>query len=357
MDFNSFIHECRGILLGNLPANAEVVLSAGCSGRWYFDWFENCYGKVPMHIGLELYSPKPESLPTNVRWIANSVSDMRDIADCSVDILFSGQNIEHLFKQDLRGFLLEASRVLKLGGILCLDSPNRLVTVPCKYVQPEHVLELSPQEASLLLDYSGFTVENKYGILDCSSSLTTGVGVDRALTPSTEIGYTDSVDNSFIWWLVARKTREPSPCSLDPYIESLFINEYPLFVGSRFRKTTGILSGTLGTSPVVKSLCSEAGYCLYGPFVPLPSGKYSAYFHIRSSGMQNEDGYCLFDVVSQGGKVVHAAQVVKKNQLVNEWSQVRLDFDLKDYTSGVEARIYVSGLGIEVMFRSDIVPA
>ena len=113
IDFNNFIHACRSLLLAELPRNAEVVLSAGCSGKWYFDWFEECYGRVSTHIGLELYSPKPDMLPNNVRWIPNSVSCMRDIRDDSVDILFSGQNVEHLFKDDLRGFFLEASRVLK----------------------------------------------------------------------------------------------------------------------------------------------------------------------------------------------------------------------------------------------------
>jgi hypothetical protein len=282
---------------------------------------------------------------------------MRDIPAGSVDLLFSGQNVEHLFKQDLQGFLLEATRVLKPGAILCIDSPNRLVTLPCKYVQPEHVLELSHLEASLLLRFSGFSIEKRYGILDCRSSLDAGLSVDSSLLSSTPIGYTDSVDTSFIWWLVARKTSEPSPRELSDYINSLFLHEHPLFVGSRFRNIIGSIKNTFGTSPIVATTSSETGYCLYGPFVPLPAGPYSAFFCIRSTGDQKQEGHCTFDIVSQGGKTIHATKTMDYDQLANDWTRISVDFCLKDYTSGVEARVYTKEICVEVVFRSDIVSA
>ena len=56
-------------------------------GSWYFRWVEDSYGPIKKHIGIELYSPKPDDLPANVEWIQNSVSDMVDIASSSVDML------------------------------------------------------------------------------------------------------------------------------------------------------------------------------------------------------------------------------------------------------------------------------
>lgn len=355
-DFNNFIHACRSLLIAELPRNAEVVLSAGCSGKWYFDWFEECYGRVGTHIGLELYSPKPDMLPNNVKWIPNSVSCMSNIPGDSVDILFSGQNVEHLFRDDLRGFFLEASRVLKPGGILCIDSPNRNVTVPCKYIQPEHVLELSPREASALMKLSGFTVDKEYGILDCRESLNNSGSVDSSLTPSTPVAYAKSADDCFIWWIVATKSGSPNVQAFEERIDSLFLREYPLFISSRFKKTVGSISGAPSTLPILNVKHAESGYPLYGPYIPLPPGRYSAYFNVRASGPVDEQGNIRFDVVSHGGRLIHAEKKMVRRQLTDKLDIIRLDFALKSYTAGLETRIYSEGLSLDVAFRSEIVP-
>jgi len=46
MDFNELIHGQRGELIRQMPKGANVVLSAGCAGAWYFEWFEENYGSV-----------------------------------------------------------------------------------------------------------------------------------------------------------------------------------------------------------------------------------------------------------------------------------------------------------------------
>ena len=104
-NFNEIVHADRGKLLARLPKGARTVCSAGCAGAWYFDWFEECYGPVDRHIGVSSTVLARISFPANVQWIQNSVSDMRDVRSGSIDLLFSGQNIEHLFHEDLVGFL------------------------------------------------------------------------------------------------------------------------------------------------------------------------------------------------------------------------------------------------------------
>ena len=49
------------------------------------------------------------------------------------------------------GFLLEAKRVLRTGGVLAVDSPNRLITEQIMWSHGGHTLELSPQEWSELV--------------------------------------------------------------------------------------------------------------------------------------------------------------------------------------------------------------
>src|SRR5580692_4621286 len=101
IDINMLLHRARAAHLRAMPPFAKRLLSAGCSGRWYFDWIEQCYGRVRQHIGIEFYSAKPGDLPDNVTWIANTASNMSDVADASVDLLFSGQNLEHLWPEEV----------------------------------------------------------------------------------------------------------------------------------------------------------------------------------------------------------------------------------------------------------------
>ncbi len=140
-NFYALLHELRSHALADMPAGARTMLSAGCSGRWYFDWIEERYGRVERHIGVEAYMPRPADLPGNVEWLPRDVSHVPEVASGSVDFVFSGQNIEHLWPDQVAGFLLESHRVLAPGGWIVIDSPNRELTHPLVWTHPEHTVE------------------------------------------------------------------------------------------------------------------------------------------------------------------------------------------------------------------------
>lgn len=74
IDFNLLLHQSRSALLRAMPSSGvHTLISAGCSGSWYFEWIESRYGYVKKHIGIEYYSPQPSDLPQNVEWIVNTV--------------------------------------------------------------------------------------------------------------------------------------------------------------------------------------------------------------------------------------------------------------------------------------------
>jgi SAM-dependent methyltransferase len=188
-----------------------VLLSAGCAGKWYFDWLDDCAGPFERHIGVELYSPRPDGLPANVTWIAESSSHMSTVDDGSVDVVFSGQNLEHLWIDDVAGFLLEAHRVLRPNGTLVIDSPNRIAVEALGWVQPEHTIEISVAEATQLLELAGFRVEVVRALWNCRNRATgewlpliAPAGevreiLDRAVTRA-------DIDDTFVWWIEARRT-------------------------------------------------------------------------------------------------------------------------------------------------------
>jgi hypothetical protein len=153
---------------------------------------------------------------------------MPTVDDRSVDVVFSGQNIEHLWADDLFGFLCESARVLRPGGTLVVDSPNRLATDTLGWVHPEHTIELTADEASQLFVEAGFEIEVVRGLWNCRDQrrhdwlpLIPPAGdvrqiLDRATTRA-------AVDDSFVWWIEARRSdRVCDPEALRSRVSELF---------------------------------------------------------------------------------------------------------------------------------------
>ncbi len=207
-DFNHLLHELRTVELSRMPGNVQTLLSAGCAGLWYFDWIRDAYGPVERHIGLEYYSPRPDELPAGVEWIVNTVGDMSGVPDDTADLVFSGQNVEHLWPEEIVGFLAESARVLRPGGTLVVDSPNRLVTSRLGWTHPEHTIEFSPSEAVELLTTAGFDVQVCRGVWQCADDAD---GLPEPLDASFDlhaiirrsVRAAADPDHSFVWWIEA----------------------------------------------------------------------------------------------------------------------------------------------------------
>jgi hypothetical protein len=228
---NDFIHALRTFELRRSPkVGVRTLLSAGCSGLWYFDWIAENFGRVARHIGVEFYSPKPDGLPANVEWISNTVGDMSAVEDESVDMVFSGANIEHLLAPDVEGFLLESNRVLRSDGWLVMDSSNRTVTSPMRWVQPDHIIEFTVSEARELVELSGFTVTSIRGIWFSMDPVTRRVLPLFPATPDPDWSYLrrlvvgeTSPDECFMWWLEARKTGPADEGQLKKRVEQIAV--------------------------------------------------------------------------------------------------------------------------------------
>lgn len=349
--FNEIIHAERGKLLSELPKGAKVFCSAGCAGRWYFDWIQECYGDVDLHYGVELYSPKPSDLPPNVVWIQNSVSDMVDVPTGSVDLLFSGQNIEHLYFDDLVGFFAEVQRVLKPGGHFCIDSPNRIISEEYGYTQPQHVLELSRRDITQLLESAGFDILTVKGIWSSKS----GGELVRDLTAVTDTwseqlaGASDNPDEAFIWWIVARQSARDAG-DVKRIADDIASRRFPGFVRSRFRRGVGELIQIEGTEAIVQVSPDVSGYAYFGPYVPLREGSYAVTFMVKFLA---EGGQLVADVVSAEGANTHGSLVIAPVE-IGAWHAETIIVDIPFYSEGVETRLYCENASAQVLFGSQI---
>jgi SAM-dependent methyltransferase len=170
VDYLAALHEARTVCLGDMPPGARTVLSVGANGTWYFDWFAQAYGYVERHIGVEAFFPRPDELPENVEWVAADLAGQDGVASVdsgSVELVFCGQNIEHLWPEQVVALLAESSRVLRPEGWLVVDSPNRNLTEAYRWTMEEHTVELSPEDAARLLELAGFEVVTMKGLWLC----------------------------------------------------------------------------------------------------------------------------------------------------------------------------------------------
>ncbi len=256
--FHGILHELRTQALESVPKGARRALSVGASGSWYFDWFERSVNALDEHIGVEAFEPMPADLPANVTWLARTADRMEGVADGSVDLVFAGQTTEHLWVHELVGFLSEANRVLHDGGLLVLDSPNRLVTEHLLWSHGGHTVELSTAEITELVSLAGFDVETVRGLWRCrlgGQVLALEEGIRDGATLVRRVGG-GPVDDCFVWWVEARRTRTADVEALTARTAARYAEHWPARVSRGLvpGSATGVVAappghqGTIGST-------------------------------------------------------------------------------------------------------------
>lgn len=344
IDMSLLLHRGRTALLREVPKGAATFLSAGCSGAWFFEWVEQCYGAIPRHIGLEYYTPRPGSLPANVDWIANTCSDMSGIADSSCDLVFSGQNIEHLWPDETVGFLLEAARVTRPGRLLVMDSPNRAITEALgHWSHPEHTVELTTAEAIALTQLAGFDIAAVKGIWlgrDPATGTVLPFQFADGQAMSLEerlVGGVGQPDHAFLWWIEARRAaREPDGPALRRRVAAIFEVAWP---GRVSRTVAGV--GQVERRPDgdwVVCPSGTPGPLIYGPYMPLRAGRYRCTFYLE--GNPDARGHCDAVWGEQGHAIASRALDPGPAR-----QAISLDFELPELRFGVQFRCFSAGGG------------
>ena len=111
-----------------------------------------------------------------VRYRYHSMVDLSDFPDDSVDLVYSGQSIEHVPLEVADVVLSEVHRVLKPGGHLGLDTPNARVTrlQQADFIDPDHEYEYTHTELSGKLERAGFEIVEAKGLNYAGPSMAAG---------------------------------------------------------------------------------------------------------------------------------------------------------------------------------------
>jgi SAM-dependent methyltransferase len=142
------------------------VLDAGC-GRSLFTEIraEWPFRIVAADVDLDLLRERRAEFP-GVRWAVAGAHPL-PFRGGAFDALFAGELVEHL--PDPAAGVAEFHRVLRPGGTLILTTPNRLRLANVadrseRPYSPDHLSELSFDEARALLERSGFDVLSATGL-------------------------------------------------------------------------------------------------------------------------------------------------------------------------------------------------
>ncbi len=115
------------------------------------------------------FKPEKNSLPnrliTNqsieVIYYYQSMIELTNFESESMDLVWSGQSIEHITEAEAEKVFQEVYRILKPQGYFCLDTPNRKLTklqVKKDFVHPEHKIEYEPEYLADKIKSYGFDI-------------------------------------------------------------------------------------------------------------------------------------------------------------------------------------------------------
>jgi predicted SAM-dependent methyltransferase len=177
------LHAARVEMVRQLPPAKKIVDLGGGAindprgglvvmGYPYF--FERLFIiEPPPLMRHEIYKDIPDLLNKvetdrgTVQYMYTSMADLSAIPDQSIDLVFSGETIEHVSPEDCKKTLREVRRILKKDGSFCFDTPNRSVTeiqMPSNYINPDHKIEYRHHEMMALLKEASLKVVEVKGI-------------------------------------------------------------------------------------------------------------------------------------------------------------------------------------------------
>lgn len=379
-NLSELLHALRSRELQNIPGGAKVFLSAGCAGGWYFEWINENYPGIERHFGVEAYSPQPQDLPDEVTWLSDFIYDMKSVSNNAVDLVFAGQTVEHLWPDELAGFLDESYRVLKEEGLLVLDSPNQPVGKKLGWFHPEHTMEFSIDEIKELVTLAGFVDLRVKGIWLCydrrrKKFLPLEPDLDQIdLDTNKRITKAkDRPEDSFIWWLEAKKSSslQPHQEKIRSISQNIYDREYNRNLKRVFTQVGEFKS--LGENKFIHSMENQLGVLRHGPYIPLKPGNYSTHFYIGTpidlDDIQLDENSSALELkvsaVSFDRELAVKKLQIKNFQMISDQSshnkkmddivfaEYTLEFSIPEVAFGVEFIVITFG-SIEVIMKADV---
>lgn len=220
---NDAFHQARQMLFQQHLPHGDVIVDLGGAAHNapYGALLAMGYPHKPRHITIVDLPPDDriggteaaELSPTittadgiDINYLYRSMAELDPFPDNSVDVVISGESIEHISPSDAVAVCKHTFRILKPGGFFCLDTPNALLTrlqSPDKFIHPEHQKEYYVHELRELLEQTGFQIVDAKGINPMPQSIKHGrFDFQEAID---NITLSDNPDEGYMFYFQAQK--------------------------------------------------------------------------------------------------------------------------------------------------------
>lgn len=170
--------------------------------------------ELPSEDRHELYqvgdnSPEIRSPGGPIRYQYQSMVELGNVPDASMDLVVSGQTFEHVSQADGKTLLSHVARILAPGGHLALDTPNRAITeIQCAstgedFINPDHKVEYTHEQMLALFRDAGLEVVRAHGIGYMPETARTKEWLLQELV--TYPGLYDAIEDSYTLAYLARR--------------------------------------------------------------------------------------------------------------------------------------------------------
>lgn len=146
-----------------------------------------------------------------IEYVYRSMTDLSHFPKKSFDLIWSGESIEHISQQEAEQVLAQSYELLKPGGKLALDTPNRRATellMPNSYIHPEHKLEYYFKDLSAMLSKHKFRIVQSKGIIDLSKSIAASSLLNFYQECLSSANINDNPDNSFCFYICCERAED-----------------------------------------------------------------------------------------------------------------------------------------------------
>jgi predicted SAM-dependent methyltransferase len=142
-----------------------------------------------------------------VRYAYHSMSDLSGYEPESFDMVFSGESIEHIPESEAEVMLRDVHRVLRSGGWLALDTPNRAATIvqtgPEVFTNPDHDTEYTHTQMTEKFRQAGFVIRTAVGLSYVGESIATGAFSDAEF--ARQHGVYHDIENCYLLAYLCQK--------------------------------------------------------------------------------------------------------------------------------------------------------
>ena len=218
------IHNARVKLVGNYLPEAKVIVDlGGAAGSIYGMGYPYKFDRLivvdlppddrhDMYRDLKMADVQTPNGPIST--LLTSMDDLHAIPSGSVDLVWSGQSMEHITEEQGRRVCAEVLRILRPGGQFCLDTPNGILTEihlagSAPFIHPEHKIEYRPAHLQQVLRDGGFTIVEALGVCEMIRTKRQNSIDYRDFYASS--GVNTNVDGSYIQYYRCVPTRDLPP--------------------------------------------------------------------------------------------------------------------------------------------------